>query len=88
MLDGITIKGLATRRAETTIELASGQSFAIAGLMQNNISRSLDKYPGLGRDLDYTFGEIGLAGHWIKHILHHMFIYKAKLKAGWTLIPE
>jgi sulfide:quinone oxidoreductase len=47
-----------------------------------------EKYPGLGRDLDYTFGEIGLAGHWIKHILHHMFIHKAKLKPGWTLIPE
>jgi len=47
-----------------------------------------EKYPGLGRDLDYTFGEIGLAGHWIKHILHHMFIYKAKLKPGWGLIPE
>jgi len=47
-----------------------------------------DKYPGTGRDTDYTFGEIGLAGHWIKHILHFMFIYKAKLKPGWTLIPE
>ncbi len=47
-----------------------------------------DKYPGTGRDTDYTFGEIGLAGHWIKHILHYMFIYKAKLKPGWTLIPE
>ncbi|WP_353662642.1 FAD-dependent oxidoreductase [Hydrogenimonas sp. SS33] len=47
-----------------------------------------EKYPGIGRDLDYTFGEIGLAGHWIKHILHHMFLYKAKLKPGWTLIPE
>ncbi|WP_457608661.1 NAD(P)/FAD-dependent oxidoreductase [Nitratifractor sp.] len=47
-----------------------------------------EKYPGLGRDLDYTFGEIGLAGHWIKHILHHMFLYKAKLKPGWTMIPE
>ena len=47
-----------------------------------------EKYPGLGRDLDYTFGEIGLAGHWIKHILHHLFIYKAKLKPGWSLIPE
>jgi sulfide:quinone oxidoreductase len=47
-----------------------------------------DKYPGTGRDTDYTFGEIGLAGHWIKHILHHLFIYKAKLKPGWTLIPE
>jgi sulfide:quinone oxidoreductase len=47
-----------------------------------------EKYPGTGRDTDYTFGEIGLAGHWIKHILHHMFIYKAKLKPGWTMIPE
>jgi sulfide:quinone oxidoreductase len=47
-----------------------------------------ETYPGTGRDTNYTFGEIGLAGHWIKHILHHMFIYKAKLKPGWTLIPE
>ncbi|MBN2816868.1 MAG: FAD-dependent oxidoreductase [Campylobacterales bacterium] len=47
-----------------------------------------EKYPGTGRDVDYTFGEIGLAGHWIKHILHHLFLYKAKLKPGWTLIPE
>jgi sulfide:quinone oxidoreductase len=47
-----------------------------------------EKYPGLGRDLNHTFGEIGLAGHWIKHILHHMFIYKAKLKTGWEYIPE
>lgn len=46
------------------------------------------KYPKYGRDLRYTFGEIGLAGHWIKHILHHMFIYKAQCKPGWTTIPE
>ena len=47
-----------------------------------------EKYPGTGRDTEYTFGEIGLAGHWIKHILHHLFLYKAKLKLGWGLIPE
>ena len=47
-----------------------------------------DKYPGTGRDTDYTTGEIGLAGHWIKHILHYLFIWKAKLRFGWTLIPE
>jgi sulfide:quinone oxidoreductase len=47
-----------------------------------------EKYPGTGRDTDYTFGEIGLAGHWIKHILHHLFLWKAKLRPGWTLIPE
>jgi len=46
------------------------------------------KYPKYGRDLNLTFGEIGLAGHWIKYILHRMFLYKAKLKPGWYLIPE
>lgn len=34
------------------------------------------KYPGWGRSLRETTGEIGLAGHWIKHMLHLMFIYK------------
>jgi sulfide:quinone oxidoreductase len=46
------------------------------------------RWPGVGRDLDYTFGEIGSAGHWIKTILHHMFLYKARAKTGWWLIPE
>jgi len=49
---------------------------------------NFEKYPGTGRDTDHTFGEIGLAGHWIKRILHSLFIWKAKLKFGWTLIPE
>ncbi len=47
-----------------------------------------EKYPGIGRDINATTGEIGLAAHWIKHILHFAFIWKAKLKPGWTLIPE
>ncbi len=47
-----------------------------------------DKYPGTGRDIHGTTGEIGLAAHWIKHILHHVFIWKAKMRPGWTLIPE
>ncbi len=47
-----------------------------------------ERYPEYGRDLGRTFGEIGLAGHWIKLLLHYMFLYKAKLRPGWTLIPE
>lgn len=47
-----------------------------------------DRYPEYGRDLNYTFGEIGLAGHWIKILLHHMFLYKARLLPGWSMIPE
>ena len=45
-------------------------------------------YPEYGRDLRYTMGEIGLAGHWIKVMLHYLFLYKARLLPGWTLIPE
>jgi pilus assembly protein CpaC len=37
-----------TRKAETTIELADGQSFVIGGLLQNNISNDVSKIPGLG----------------------------------------
>jgi pilus assembly protein CpaC len=44
----ITIPALNVRRAETTVELGSGQSFAIAGLIQNNSSTDINKYPGLG----------------------------------------
>jgi sulfide:quinone oxidoreductase len=45
-------------------------------------------YPAYGRDTNYTTGEIGSAGHWIKKILHYMFIYKAKGYLFWWLIPE
>lgn len=46
------------------------------------------KYPRGGRNMLYTFGEIGSAGHWIKQILHHMFLYKAQAKPLWWIIPE
>lgn len=41
-----------------------------------------------GRDINKTFGDIGLAGHWVKLALHYAFIYKAKMKPFWWLIPE
>ncbi len=46
------------------------------------------KYPEWGRDIKYTVGEAGLAGHWIKLFLHYMFIHKAKGYPFWWLIPE
>lgn len=46
------------------------------------------EYPQTGRDENLTFGEIGLAGHWLKHLLHYLFIYKAKMKAFWSFIPD
>ncbi len=47
-----------------------------------------EKYPQWGRNINYTIGEIGLAGHWFKLIMHYMFLYKAKTKPLWWLIPE
>lgn len=41
-----------------------------------------------GRDIKKTFGDIGLAGHWLKLTLHFAFIYKAKMLPFWWLIPE
>jgi pilus assembly protein CpaC len=47
-LNGFTIPGLTIRRAETTVELGSGQSFMIAGLLSNNVQDTVNKAPGLG----------------------------------------
>ena len=47
-VNGFTIPSLITRRAETTVELGSGQSFAIGGLLQNTHNNSFDKAPLLG----------------------------------------
>ena len=47
-IGGTTIPALTTRRAETTVELGSGQSFMIAGLLSNTHNNSIDKTPGVG----------------------------------------
>ena len=47
-LRGVNIPAVSTRRADTTIELAPGESFMIAGLIKNNENASLSKVPGLG----------------------------------------
>jgi len=45
---GFIVPAITTRRATTTIELADGQSFAIGGLMRDNVREIINKYPGLG----------------------------------------
>ncbi|MGD8836607.1 MAG: FAD-dependent oxidoreductase [Desulfobacteraceae bacterium] len=46
------------------------------------------RFPKWGRNILYTVGESGLAGHWIKMVLHYMFLYKAKGGPLWWMIPE
>jgi pilus assembly protein CpaC len=68
-LNGFQVPAITTRRTETTVELGSGQSFMIAGLMSANSQNSLDKAPGLGdvpilgnlfRSRDFRRGETEL----------------------------
>jgi pilus assembly protein CpaC len=47
-LNGYTVPSLTTRRAETTVELGSGQSFMLAGLLQNRNRNNIEKAPFLG----------------------------------------
>jgi pilus assembly protein CpaC len=51
---GFVIPGLATRRVSTVVELADGQSFAIAGLLQDSVRSASDRYP--------IFGDIPILG--------------------------
>jgi pilus assembly protein CpaC len=47
-IGGFQVPGFSTRRAETTVELGSGQSFMIGGLLQNKHFNQIEKAPGLG----------------------------------------
>ncbi|GAB3441876.1 type II and III secretion system protein family protein [Massilia solisilvae] len=42
------LPSLTTRRVDTTVQLNDGQSFAVAGLIRNNVTETLKKFPGLG----------------------------------------
>jgi len=48
LLSGFRIPSLSTRRAETELELGNGQTFAIAGLMSNQMQTTMQKVPGIG----------------------------------------
>ncbi len=47
-LNGFDVPAITTRRAETTVELGSGQSFMLAGLLRNAQTNNIDKAPFLG----------------------------------------
>lgn len=48
IMNNFQVPALTVRRAETTVELGSGQSFMIAGLLSNNAQSTIDKAPGAG----------------------------------------
>src|SRR5262249_40935562 len=48
VLDGFRIPALSTRRTETEVELQDGQTFAVAGLLNNTLNNTMQKIPGIG----------------------------------------
>lgn len=48
VLEGFRIPSLSTRRTETEVELRDGQTFAIAGLLNNTLTNTMSKIPGIG----------------------------------------
>jgi len=59
-----------------------------AAMTMYPIVPDLKRFPRSGRDVHETSGEIGLGAHWTKLMLHYLFLYKAKARLGWHLIPE
>ncbi len=48
VLSGFRVPALSTRRTETQVELRDGQTFAIAGMIDNNLNETLRRVPGIG----------------------------------------
>ena len=71
--------------ASTGYGLLKGRGVTIT---TNPIVPDYVKYPETGRINSKTIGDLGLAGHWVKLALHHAFLYKAKMRPFWWLIPE
>jgi pilus assembly protein CpaC len=75
--DGFVVPALRTRRAKTGVELRDGQSFALAGLLDNTESRSLSKVPVLG-DIP-VLGNLFKSKSFQKNETELMFIVTAQM---------
>ncbi|HEY0728177.1 MAG TPA: type II and III secretion system protein family protein [Pyrinomonadaceae bacterium] len=75
--EGFSIPALRTRRAKTGIELRDGQSFALAGLLDNNETQTLSKVPGIG-DIP-VLGQLFRSRSFQRNESELMFIVTAQL---------
>ncbi len=77
VLQGFSIPGLTTRRAKTTLELRDGQSFALAGLIDNREQVNLSKVPLLG-DIP-VIGELFKSRRFQRNETELMFLATVKI---------
>ena len=81
---------LASCGTPTAVRSTAGSSHSLPGTIERSNAARIDfeKFPDYGRDISYTMGEAGLAGHWLKWFMHYMFLHKAKGYPFWYLLPE
>nr|QQZ49002.1 hypothetical protein JKL49_17440 [Phenylobacterium glaciei] len=79
-LNGIEIPSLVVRRANTTVELRSGESFAIAGLFQQNYSNAVRQLPGVGQVP--VLGSLFRSSRWQKAETELVIIVTPRMAGG------
>jgi pilus assembly protein CpaC len=96
VIQGFSIPALTSRRAEATLELKSGQSFAMAGLLQHNDSTINSRIPGLGdlpvlgplfRSVRYRNSETELVILVTASLIEPMSVATAPPLPGATFVP-
>ncbi|HEX5379054.1 MAG TPA: type II and III secretion system protein family protein [Phenylobacterium sp.] len=76
-IDGLLVPGLTVRRADTTVELKSGESFAIAGLFQQNYENAIRQLPGA--DNIPVLGSLFRSARWRKQETELVIIVTPRL---------
>ena len=96
-LQGFIIPALTTRRVSTTIELADGQSFAIAGLLKNEVREDVAKFPLLGdipilgalfRSTSFQKNETELVIIVTPHLVKPLDMENQPLPTDWFIEPD
>jgi pilus assembly protein CpaC len=97
IIEGLPVPGITTRRASTTVELGDGQSFGIAGLLQDSTRNAISKYPFLGempvlgalfRSSDYQRSETELIIIVTPHIVKPLDMAKQSLPTDYYVEPN
>ncbi|MDP3495975.1 MAG: type II and III secretion system protein family protein [Hyphomonadaceae bacterium] len=85
-ISGVTIPSLTVRRANTTVELRSGESFAIAGLFQQDYINAARSIPGMG-DVP-VIGALFRSSRWSRQETELVIIVTPKLAATADFAPQ
>ena len=76
-LNGMEVPSLTVRRAATTVELKSGESFAVAGLFQQDYSNAVRQLPGIGQVP--VIGALFRSARWKRHETELVIIITPRL---------